>query len=95
MSHPPELSPSSRRTPTPLRHNFITLLCVLVSDAAATLKPRTMSQIFTHRRRSHRHTGVQTHVLLQRLGIPYEVERTVCSECRRVLDERPLKRAAA
>jgi hypothetical protein len=33
-------------------------------------------------------------VLLQRLGIPYEVEQTVCSECERVLDERPLKRAA-
>jgi hypothetical protein len=54
-----------------------------------------MSQLFTHRRRLHRHTGVRTYVLLQRLGIPYEVERTVCSECQRVLDERQLKRAAA
>jgi hypothetical protein len=55
-----------------------------------------MSQLFTmHRRRLHRHNGVRTFVLLQRLGIPYEVERTVCSECRRVLDERPVKRAAA
>jgi hypothetical protein len=34
-------------------------------------------------------------VLLQRLGVPYEVERTVCSDCRQVLDERPLKRTAA
>jgi hypothetical protein len=33
-------------------------------------------------------------VLLQKLGVPYEVERTVCSECQRVLDERPLRRAA-
>jgi hypothetical protein len=55
----------------------------------------TMSQLFTHRKRLHRHTGVLTYVLLQRLGVPYEVERTVCSECGRVLDERPLKRAAA
>jgi NMD protein affecting ribosome stability and mRNA decay len=54
-----------------------------------------MSQLFTHRRRLHRHTEVRRYVLLQRLGIPYEVERTVCSECQRVLDERQLKRAAA
>ena len=57
---------------------------------------KEMSNLFTvHRRRLHRHTGVRTYVLLQRLGIPYEVERTVCSECNRVLDERPVKRAAA
>jgi hypothetical protein len=55
-----------------------------------------MSNILTiRRRRSHAHTAVRTHVLLQRLGVPYEVERTVCSQCRHVLDERPLKRAAA
>src|SRR5207237_10474894 len=53
-----------------------------------------MGQLFMHRR-LHRHTGVRTYVLLQQLGIPYEIERTVCSECRRVLDERRLKRAAA
>ena len=54
-----------------------------------------MGQLSLHRKRLHRHTGVREYVLLQRLGIPYEVERTVCSECRHVLDERPLKRAAA
>ncbi len=54
-----------------------------------------MTQIFIHRRRLHRHTSVQTHVLLQRLGVPYEVERTVCSVCGQVLEERPLKRTAA
>jgi len=54
-----------------------------------------MSQLFMHRRKPHRHTGIRTYVLLQRLGVPYEVERTVCSECNRVLDERQLKRAAA
>jgi ribosomal protein L37E len=43
----------------------------------------------------HRHTEVRMHVLLQRLGIPYEVERIVCSACGQVLDERPLRRAAA
>ena len=54
-----------------------------------------MGQLFTHRKRLHRHTGVRTYVLQQHLGIPYEFERTVCSECRRVLDERAVKRAAA
>jgi hypothetical protein len=54
-----------------------------------------MGQLILHRGRLHRHSSVRTYVLLQRLGIPYEVERTVCSECRRVLDERRLKRAAA
>ena len=54
-----------------------------------------MGQLILHRGRLHRHTSVQTYLWLQRLGVPYEVERTVCSECRRVLGERPLKRAAA
>lgn len=54
-----------------------------------------MGQLILHRGRLHRHTGVQTYLLLQRLGVPYEFERTVCSECRRVLGERPLKRAVA
>jgi hypothetical protein len=43
----------------------------------------------------HRHRAVTRHVLAQRHGIPYELERKVCSACSRVLDERPLKRAAA
>jgi NMD protein affecting ribosome stability and mRNA decay len=45
--------------------------------------------------RNHQHRAVTKHVLRQRAGIPYEVERTVCSECRRTLGERPLRRAAA
>ena len=62
----------------------------------ATLRfDKDMGQLSIHRKRLHRHSGVRSYVLLQRLGIPYEVERTVCSECRRVLDERRLKRAAA
>lgn len=50
---------------------------------------------FLQRRRLHKHMGVRTYVLLQRLGVPYEIERTVCSDCGRVLDERPVRRAAA
>jgi NMD protein affecting ribosome stability and mRNA decay len=46
-------------------------------------------------KRLHRHRALVPHALLQRAGVPYEVERTVCADCRRVLDERPLRRAAA
>lgn len=45
--------------------------------------------------RLHRHRAVTTHVLVQRAGVPYELERTVCPDCGRVMAERPLKRAAA
>jgi hypothetical protein len=47
------------------------------------------------RTRSHRHHAVTTHVIRQRAGVPYEVEQQVCSECRTVLSERQLRRAAA
>lgn len=43
----------------------------------------------------HEHVAVVKHELRQRAGVPYEVERKVCSACARVLDERPVKRAAA
>jgi hypothetical protein len=43
----------------------------------------------------HRHHPVSTHVVVQREGVPYELERTVCRGCARVLTERPLRRAAA
>jgi 20S proteasome alpha/beta subunit len=43
----------------------------------------------------HKHTAVVKHELRQRRGVPYEVEITVCSTCDRVLDDRPVKRAAA
>jgi hypothetical protein len=43
----------------------------------------------------HQHRGVSTYVVVQRAGVPYELERTICSGCARVLSERPLRRAAA
>jgi NMD protein affecting ribosome stability and mRNA decay len=43
----------------------------------------------------HRHRAVTQYLLRQREGIPYEVERVQCSDCRRVLTEKPLRRAAA
>jgi NMD protein affecting ribosome stability and mRNA decay len=43
----------------------------------------------------HEHRAVTTLALTQRHGVPYEVERTVCADCGRLLDERPVKRAAA
>jgi NMD protein affecting ribosome stability and mRNA decay len=47
------------------------------------------------RTETHKHVAVTKHVLSQRLGVPYEVERRFCADCRRVLAERPLRRAAA
>jgi hypothetical protein len=45
--------------------------------------------------RGHEHRAVTTYLLRRRAGVPYEVRRTVCSSCRQLLDERPLRRAAA
>jgi hypothetical protein len=43
----------------------------------------------------HRHSAVVTHLLRQRSGVPYQVERKICTSCNRVLDERTVRRAAA
>jgi hypothetical protein len=43
----------------------------------------------------HTHVAVVTHLIRQRRGIPYEMERKVCAACARVLDEKPIKRLAA
>jgi len=43
----------------------------------------------------HRHKSVTVHEIRQRSGIPYEMERKVCTSCQRVLGEKPLRRAAA
>jgi hypothetical protein len=43
----------------------------------------------------HRHHPVTIHVVGSRNGVPYELERQICSECSRVLDERTVRRAAA
>jgi NMD protein affecting ribosome stability and mRNA decay len=47
------------------------------------------------KRRSHRHLQLATRALVQRRGVPVEVERVVCPTCGRVLQERALRRAAA
>jgi hypothetical protein len=54
-----------------------------------------MTSITPQSRRGHTHTAVTTHQLRQRAGVPYEVERTICQDCRRVLGERTVRRAAA
>lgn len=54
-----------------------------------------MNHVLSQPARDHRHVEVKTLVLLQRGGVPYEVEQKVCFDCQRVLDERPLRRAAA
>ena len=47
------------------------------------------------RTHTHRHHEVTTHVIRQRAGVPYEVEQRVCRDCRTVIAERALRRAAA
>jgi NMD protein affecting ribosome stability and mRNA decay len=47
------------------------------------------------RRSPHRHRAITTHVVIQRAGVPYELERRVCETCGRELEVRPLRRAAA
>lgn len=44
---------------------------------------------------SHRHQPVTTYALRQREGVPYEVEQVQCKGCHRLLEERPVRRAAA
>ena len=46
-------------------------------------------------KRAHTHTAVTVRAIRQRDGVPYEVERKVCADCRRLLGETPLKRASA
>lgn len=48
-----------------------------------------------HTTKAHEHVAKRVHVVLQRAGVPYEVEQQVCTGCSRVLDEKPVKRAAA
>ena len=48
-----------------------------------------------HPTKVHEHVAKRVHVLLQRAGVPYEIERQVCSDCSRVLDEKPVRRATA
>ena len=43
----------------------------------------------------HEHVAKRVHVLLQRAGVPYEVEQQVCTGCLQILAEKPVKRAAA
>ena len=44
---------------------------------------------------SHKHTTVTIHAIRQRAGVPYHVERKVCSNCSKTLDEKTIRRAAA
>jgi hypothetical protein len=43
----------------------------------------------------HKHVAATTYILRQVDGLPYEIERTVCDRCGRVLGTKPLRRAAA
>ena len=64
-----------------------------LSGTAVEPKEGTVNML--RRTRSHRHHEVTTHVIRQRAGVPYQVEQRVCSECRTIIAERQLRRAAA
>jgi hypothetical protein len=44
---------------------------------------------------THEHDPVTVRVIVLRAGVPYETEQLVCATCLDVLDEKPVKRAAA
>ena len=54
-----------------------------------------MTAVLRMPRFPHRHARVTSIFVGRRGGIPYELERTTCSVCHRVLAERPLRRTAA
>ena len=43
----------------------------------------------------HRHQAVVQHIVRQREGVPYEVERKICAACERLLAEKTVRRATA
>jgi hypothetical protein len=55
----------------------------------------TGSKIRKRKTAAHTHHTVVAHALRQQSGVPYEIEQKVCSDCRTVLDERTVRRAAA
>jgi hypothetical protein len=54
-----------------------------------------MTRETNRRRLPHRHRDVVVHVIEQRGGVPYELERCVCRTCGRQLEQRRVRRAAA
>ena len=59
-------------------------------DSRARDEPRAVADAV---RGHHRHRPRRLRALAYRNGIPYEIERIVCSSCARILAERPLGRA--
>jgi hypothetical protein len=43
----------------------------------------------------HEHQAAIVHVVVQKAGVPYEIEQQVCLSCQAILDEKPVKRTAA
>jgi hypothetical protein len=41
---------------------------------------------------AHQHATARVHLVVQRAGVPYEIEQEVCTDCHAVLLERPVKR---
>lgn len=45
--------------------------------------------------KSHEHVAQTVHIVVQKAGVPYEIEQQVCATCHAVLVEKPVKRTAA
>ena len=71
---------------------FFTLTVYAGADLPITLRDE---MIMRHPTKVHEHVAKRVHVLMQRAGVPYEIEQQVCADCSRVLDEKPVKRATA
>jgi hypothetical protein len=100
LPHPVSASTSAAKATIRSRipvicHNFFTLSSVEAAGSEATVRLDVTNPRLRHSKTRHRHDAVTRHALRQEQGIPYEVERVVCSGCRRVLSERRLRRAAA
>ena len=57
-------------------------------------RPSTLRDVMPTQQ-THRHKAVVVHVMRQRDGVPYEVERKICAACERLLGEKTVRRAAA
>src|SRR5207249_8690842 len=69
------------------------LVNICRQQSRTTERLTTLGRQMTLKR--HKHTAVTIHAIRQRAGVPYHVERKICSDCRRLLDEKTIRRAAA
>lgn len=96
VSAPPHpVTADARSKNAHIRYTVFTLSVHAPKDAPANVKHAMTKHFGRRARQLHEHTAVVAHALRQHAGIPYEVEQKVCTDCRTILDERTVRRAAA